>query len=511
MITKRLLLILVLWVAALATSGQYFQYSQYNFTAQRINPAYVAASDYAMADFIYRDQSTGGDFNLKSSMASAAYPLLSKRDGRRWSGLGISVMDDRSGGIFSTREASLSYAVNIYLTRIQTLTLGFKGLYQQRKINLDGLYTGSQYVADRGFDVTRFNGESMQFLQNNFFTFSSGLLWQEVDKKGNRIGYWNVAFFDINKPNDSFAGIETQLSSTFVVGGGLRIYERDKLSFTPEFLLTRGNAKNVLNLGGITGYQLDDARNSNTRLDIITKYAVARSGIVGLQFHKENFSIGFSYDFPVVKQNVGNTGAFELGLEIRRLVDPKLKRKIAARQKTQSTAKKNPVPAKPVAKATPVKAKKDSVTAKVKPKPDLKTTLQHKQDSAIAKAEAGNIRHQPLLLEKVILHFNFEFNSSELDDDSKKYLDDLTAALLENKKLTINLTGHTDNVGSAKFNERLSLYRANAIKEYLVGKGVENERIKTEGKGMTEPLNGNKTAEEMALNRRVELMILYED
>ena len=511
MITKRLLLISILLVATTAASAQYFQYSQYNFTGQRINPAYVAASDYAMADFIYRDQSTGGDFNLKSAMASAAYPLLSRRDGRRWSGLGVSVLDDRSGGIFSTREASLSYAVNIYLTRLQTLTLGFKGLYQQRKINLDGLYTGSQYVADRGFDVSRFNGENMQFLQNNFFTFSSGLLWQEVDKKGNRIAYWNIAFFDINKPNDSFAGFESELSSTFVVGGGLRLYERDKLSFTPEILLTRGNAKNVFNLGGITGYQLGDTRNSNTRLDIITKYAVARSGIVGLQFHKENFSVGFSYDFPVVKQNVGNTGAFEIGLEIRRLVDPKLKRKISGRQKTQSSVKKSPVPAKPIAKATPVKTKKDSVAAKVKPKPDLKTTLQHKQDSAIAKAEAGNIRHQPLLLEKVILHFNFEFNSSDLDEESKKYLDDLTAALLENNKLTISLTGHTDNVGSAKFNERLSLYRANAIKEYLVDKGVKSERIKTEGKGMTQPLNGNKTAEEMALNRRVELMILYED
>jgi outer membrane protein OmpA-like peptidoglycan-associated protein len=71
--------------------------------------------------------------------------------------------------------------------------------------------------------------------------------------------------------------------------------------------------------------------------------------------------------------------------------------------------------------------------------------------------------------------------------------------------------GHTDNVGSEKFNERLSLYRANAIKQYLMSKGIESDRIKTDGKGMREPLNGNRTAEEMALNRRVELMILYND
>ncbi len=512
MIVKRLLTILLLLAVVSTASAQYFQYSQYNFTGQRVNPAYVAASDYALANFIYRHQGAGGDINLRSTMASASYPLLSRRDGRRWSGVGVSLLDDRSGGIFSTREASLSYAVNIFLSRYQTLTLGFKGLYQQRKINLDGLFTGSQYVVDRGFDVTRFNGESMQFLQNNFFTFSSGLLWQEVDKNGNRIAYWNVALFDLNKPQDSFSGFESQLNSTFVFGGGLRLYQQDKMSFTPEVLFTRGNAKNVINLGGITGYQLGHAKDPNTRLDFITKYAIGRSGIVGMQFHKENFSVGFSYDFPLIRNNIGNTGAFELGLEIRRLVDPKLKRRNQPRVKTPSAAaKKTPVAQKPAVKAKPVTAAKDSVVTKSKPKPDLKTTLQHKQDSAIAKAEAGNIRHQPLLLEKVVLHFNFEFNSSELDEKSMQYLDDLTAALLDNKKLTINLTGHTDNVGSARFNERLSLYRANAIKDYLVSKGVESTRISTAGKGMSEPLNGNKTAEEMAQNRRVELMILYED
>jgi type IX secretion system PorP/SprF family membrane protein len=513
MIIRRVLSILIALASVSGARAQYFQYSQYNFTAQRVNPAYVAASDYAYADFIHRNQSTGGDFNLKSTMVSFSYPLLSRRDGHRWSGIGVSILDDRSGGIFSTREASLSYAVNVFLSRFQSLTLGFKGLYQQRKINLDGLYTGSQYVADRGFDVARFNGENIQFLQNSFFTLSSGLLWQEVDKQGNRMAYWHAAFFDVNKPQDSFSGYESRLRSTFVFGGGLRLYERANLSFTPEILFTRGNAKNVINLGGITGYQLGSTSDLHTRLDFVTKYAIGRSGVLGIQFHKNDFSVGFSYDFPVVLHNVGNTGAFEIGLELRRLVDPRLKRKSQSRLKTPSSGvKKPPARQKPVAKVALQQTKKDSLArGKVNAKPDFKTTLQHKQDSAIAKAEAGNIGHQPLLLEKVVLHFNFEFNSSDLDETSTKYLDDLTAALLENKHLNIDLTGHTDNVGSEKFNQRLSLYRANAIKEYLVEKGIESERIKTSGKGMSEPLNQNRTETEKALNRRVELMILYED
>src|SRR5687768_2417623 len=115
--------------APLAGCAQYFQYSQYNFTDLRVNPAIAASSDYASVNFIFRNQSTGAaDVQLKSSMLSAVYPLLSKRSGKRWSGIGISFMDDRSGGIFSVQEASVSYALNIFLSGFQSLSLGFKGL-----------------------------------------------------------------------------------------------------------------------------------------------------------------------------------------------------------------------------------------------------------------------------------------------------------------------------------------------------------------------------------------------
>jgi outer membrane protein OmpA-like peptidoglycan-associated protein len=73
------------------------------------------------------------------------------------------------------------------------------------------------------------------------------------------------------------------------------------------------------------------------------------------------------------------------------------------------------------------------------------------------------------------------------------------------------LVGHTDNIGSAKFNLRLSQTRAEAIKDLLIEKGVDENRIKTSGKGMTEPLNDNSTEELRSNNRRVEMRILYEE
>ena len=77
--------------------------------------------------------------------------------------------------------------------------------------------------------------------------------------------------------------------------------------------------------------------------------------------------------------------------------------------------------------------------------------------------------------------------------------------------MNIKLVGHTDNVGSEKFNFKLSLYRAQTMRDYLIEKGVDEGRVVAEGRGMKEPLNENKTEEDRAKNRRVEMTILYEE
>jgi type IX secretion system PorP/SprF family membrane protein len=501
----------------LESKGQYFQYSQYNFTDQRINPGMVASSNFASAAFIFRQQGTGGDIQLKSTMVSVVYPFLKRRDGKRWSGLGLSLMDDRSGGIFTVQEASLSYAINVFLNRYQFLSLGFKGLYQQRRVNLNGLYTGSQYIHDRGFDESLFSGENFGLLRSDFSTFSAGLYWQENDRQGRKIAWWGLSFFDMNNPQDSFSGIDNQMHSTFVASGGVRLYQRDNISMMPEFLLTRSSGRNVVNIGVITSYEIKPYSNQIAgRIDLITKYVPARSGIAGLQFHRGDFSIGFSYDFPVFSINPANRGAFELALQVRRLVDPATMKRMA-RKKTPDTPSR--AGEKKAAVKTPhenrgaedrVVTKKDSVTVNTAPEHDLRTSLREKSDSVLANAKAGRLTHEPFVIEKLILHFNFEFNSTNLDEASVRYLNDLSAALKENMHMKVKLTGHTDNIGSSGFNMRLSVYRANVVRQFLIAKGVEPSRVEAQGKGLTEPLNENKTEAERALNRRVELLIYYQ-
>jgi type IX secretion system PorP/SprF family membrane protein len=498
-------------------SGQYFQFSQYNFTPQRINPATVSSSDYASLSFVYRNQATDGGFHLNSNIVNVSYPLLSK-EGNRWSGIGLSLMDDRSGsaGLFNTQEIALSYSINVNLSKFQSLSLGLKTLYQNRKMDLDGFYTGSQYITDRGFDESLSSGESLGVLKNDFVTFSAGMHWQQTDKKGNRIAYWDISFFDFNRPEDSFLETTDKLNSTLVGALGFRIYREGNMSIYPEILYTRGGSNNVLNVGTILRCDLiSNPREPDTHVDLITKYVLGRSGIVGLQFHRENFSVGLSYDFPVLTRNVANTGALELGLAFRKLilrnkndrrtidkdgkpVQNQVGKPQAGKKLGATVGVKKPNPARPVT---------DSSKVKSSPKEDLSTRLKQKQDSVITQANAGHVSHEPLVLEKATLHFNFEFNSTTLDENATEYLDGLAKALIDNPELKIKLIGHTDNVGSEKFNLRLSIHRAKTLKDYLVEKGVDSGRIDAEGKGMTEPLNKNETEQDRSKNRRVELTI----
>ena len=68
--------------------------------------------------------------------------------------------------------------------------------------------------------------------------------------------------------------------------------------------------------------------------------------------------------------------------------------------------------------------------------------------------------------------------------------------------------GHTDSIGTVQYNQRLSVRRAEAVKAYLVSKGIERNRVYTEGKGESQPVADNRTKEGRAKNRRVEIEVV---
>jgi outer membrane protein OmpA-like peptidoglycan-associated protein len=114
-----------------------------------------------------------------------------------------------------------------------------------------------------------------------------------------------------------------------------------------------------------------------------------------------------------------------------------------------------------------------------------------------ALAETGRVATQGIY---------FDTGSDVIRPESTPTLKEITTMLREHEDLKITIEGHTDNVGNAQANQTLSGKRAEAVKAYLVGQGIDAARLEAKGLGATKPAAPNTTAEGRQQNRRVELV-----
>lgn len=134
---------------------------------------------------------------------------------------------------------------------------------------------------------------------------------------------------------------------------------------------------------------------------------------------------------------------------------------------------------------------------------DLPDTAQYQEiekEIALKKMEVGS---------KIVLrNIFFDFNKSTLRPESNSELANLLTLLTENPKLKIEISGHTDNIGSAAYNKKLSESRAQSVVTFLLGKGIDKGRLTFAGYGFDQPIAPNDTEEGRQLNRRTEFKVL---
>jgi OOP family OmpA-OmpF porin len=148
------------------------------------------------------------------------------------------------------------------------------------------------------------------------------------------------------------------------------------------------------------------------------------------------------------------------------------------------------VKAAPAAPAKPAEPAKPAAPAPVPAKP-----------AEPSKPAPSSVRQSVVIQADAL----FDFDKSVVRPDGKKSIDEALAKIKGVDLEMVIATGHTDSIGTEKYNQRLSERRAAAVKEYLVSKGIPASKITTIGKGESQPVATNKTAEGRQKNRRVDI------
>ncbi|WP_420385013.1 PorP/SprF family type IX secretion system membrane protein [Roseivirga sp.] len=483
------LLIFILILAPLTMRGQQFNYSLLDFTHHRINPATIGLNNQWYASVVHREQNRGADFKIRSTAFSGAYPQLFPRRGNVRGALGIDLMNDISGlnNSFRVREAGLSYALRIVDEELQSFNLGVSLFYQNRGFDYSQITTNSQYVTNRGFDLSLASGENLIDFNQSFYRLNAGIFWQKLTLKKQKAGHFGISAFDINEARDTFYDNQSTFNPTYFLTAGLLAYGDRKIHVYPAILLVQQSGRMLYNASVETTYTMDREQSVSFK----PRYLVNRELIAVFEYQKGNMVFGVSYDIPVNGSNAANFGAFEFGMKIMGDVRPKQKRR-----------KRSGRPSAPAQTKT---ARKEI------PEWPIKPYVPYSPPPAILKFEPNPPQlKEPLAMAEVEFDYTFYYatDRATFDPQVANELKEIISSLGKSAEYVIYIEGHTDSSGSEEYNLTLSLQRARAIADFLQREGLDESRIKVEGFGEELPVANNDDRIGRALNRRVELRLI---
>lgn len=106
-----------------------------------------------------------------------------------------------------------------------------------------------------------------------------------------------------------------------------------------------------------------------------------------------------------------------------------------------------------------------------------------------------------------VFHFAFDKSTVNVTGQTSEYIDSLNVCLEQTAEATLNITGHTDAIGTKEYNQALGYRRAQSVEQYFESKGISAKRISIESKGEMQPVDNNSTPEGRANNRRTVITI----
>lgn len=150
----------------------------------------------------------------------------------------------------------------------------------------------------------------------------------------------------------------------------------------------------------------------------------------------------------------------------------------------------------------------DKIEAMIMKHASKPSSIDYDKIEAMIKRNAKEVTVKETAENWALVGINFDFGSANLRPESYSILANAAQILLMNSELKVEIQGHTDNLGSENANKKLSLDRAEMVKNFLISKGIAASRLSTIGYGSDKPIADNNTVEGRAFNRRIELKVI---
>ncbi len=530
------LLLICQYLLTVNVNAQNFQFGQYDFSLQRINPGIVATNNYSEATFLFRNQNTSSDFALKSTFFSLDYPLNRGKKGKKWGGLGLYFLNDKqgTGNSFHWNQIGLNYAFSFPLSATQSINFGISLAWNNQRFTFDEFFTESQFSGIQGFNPSLASGENFGTLANNYLSTGTGVYWQKTDKKGIDQAAIGFSIGEINRPDVSLMEDDVRLQSTFTLLGYFKAYENKNFSISPEFIVFHNAGGLKFNVGPNFLIPLDKYPVASIvdkpHMEIGIKYSSGNNLMGNIAFGSNDWAVGVNYESGN-NNRLANTNTFEVALKYQREVKPKklLKRtKKKKRRKNKNAKTKKRKVKKRVAKKRKRNKRLSNRRAFDRSR-SIPTKSNQEKDVVVPMEKEPSLTQQEKIEKKVIkpIHnvaeddkefvdntpktsswtVRFEFDTDKLTGESMLTLENIIKRLKTDTSQSVHLTGHTDSVGSLDYNQALSMRRANNVKKYMIDQGIHPNRVTIDGKGETKPISNNATLVGRLANRRVEIRL----
>jgi OOP family OmpA-OmpF porin len=478
--------------------AQYPLISHMDWMQAQYNPAFVGVNGYENVLLDYNRSWMSKE--VSSSIARLQYDrAIILSNGFNIGGIGASIVNNRVNykNRFNRFQASLAASSAFNLNEEVMLNFGIQGTLFDDRVNNNSLLTGSQYVPGWGFDPSISNSEPVNEERAGYIGVSAGAFIYQLTDDHLPSDYLGFSVRNINRPVNAFVQENARLEPQYNLMGGTKLIEGVTNKLLGEAWYSNSSGQGNLTLGVV--YQenrLISSRSSdeNISLRILSRYSINNKLLAGGQMILDRFVVGFTYDIPL-PNSVERT--YDSGFEVLLA----LRQKVRTPKKKEKKKKSKYVPeSRKIPKAVEIEERDSLVVENEVVKADLPDTTT--TDSAIdGQAMAGDL----IADEPGELYIYFDFSSKEITDNSETILQNFVADFFRQQKSIVVVTGHTDNVGTVQFNEKLSLRRAYAVRDRLMALGLQSEQIQVKAAGELKPLVPNDTDGNRAINRRVEI------